>query len=320
MQGQGKQSKAQPEAEPSLTAAPKPAKAPSPRQIEQELVRRLVLKFAIEQPELGQFSVAAQLRAAGLSVSPATVRKIWVANDLQTSLLRLEAKSRTAEPLNTLEQISLERAAFNAKLSSDAREREENVGDLRRELILRAASRVFARTGYSEATLGEVCAEAGIKPASLYYYFPSKEELFLTVHAMGIDQVTSAMQAAAGKESDPWRRLEETCATAMRFEVEGEEISLVVKAGPVKQFAPEIQAKVIEDRARYEDIFREQIAALPLDPRADRSFLRLTLLSAINGASVWYKPGRLSPEEIGRMLIRTIFGYGFQRLSEPSPE
>jgi TetR/AcrR family transcriptional regulator, regulator of autoinduction and epiphytic fitness len=54
----------------------------------------------------------------------------------------------------------------------------------RREQILDAALRVFARRGYDKATIKEIASEASVKsPALLYWYFPSKEELLKAVLA-----------------------------------------------------------------------------------------------------------------------------------------
>lgn len=51
----------------------------------------------------------------------------------------------------------------------------------RRQDILEAALRVFATKGYTAATNAEIAREAGVTAAALYYYFPSKQELFREV-------------------------------------------------------------------------------------------------------------------------------------------
>ena len=47
----------------------------------------------------------------------------------------------------------------------------------RREQILDAAQRCFARHGFHNTTMQVICREAGISPGALYLYFKSKEEL-----------------------------------------------------------------------------------------------------------------------------------------------
>ncbi|HLN61998.1 MAG TPA: TetR/AcrR family transcriptional regulator [Symbiobacteriaceae bacterium] len=48
----------------------------------------------------------------------------------------------------------------------------------RRQEILEAALRVFAAKGYQAATNAEIAREAGVTAAALYYYFPSKADMF----------------------------------------------------------------------------------------------------------------------------------------------
>ncbi len=47
----------------------------------------------------------------------------------------------------------------------------------RRTTILDAAERCFARAGFHQASMNEICAEAGMSPGNLYRYFPSKEAI-----------------------------------------------------------------------------------------------------------------------------------------------
>src|SRR5262245_53517063 len=55
----------------------------------------------------------------------------------------------------------------------------------RRQQILEAALRVFARRGYDKATIKEIAGEASVKsPALIYWYFPSKEDLLKAVLGM----------------------------------------------------------------------------------------------------------------------------------------
>lgn len=51
----------------------------------------------------------------------------------------------------------------------------------RREALLEAATRTFARKGYSVATVADIAAEAGVTEPLIYKHFPSKQELYLEV-------------------------------------------------------------------------------------------------------------------------------------------
>ena len=47
------------------------------------------------------------------------------------------------------------------------------------EVILAAAARVFARSGYAATTTNHVAAKAGVSIGSLYEYFPSKDAILV---------------------------------------------------------------------------------------------------------------------------------------------
>lgn len=52
-----------------------------------------------------------------------------------------------------------------------------SVQQARREHILDAAERCFARAGFHRTTIQDICREAAISPGALYVYFDSKEAL-----------------------------------------------------------------------------------------------------------------------------------------------
>jgi AcrR family transcriptional regulator len=51
----------------------------------------------------------------------------------------------------------------------------------KRQLILAAAVRVFARKGYHTCRVGDIAEEAGVAHGLLYHYFDSKDELLETI-------------------------------------------------------------------------------------------------------------------------------------------
>lgn len=76
----------------------------------------------------------------------------------------------------------------NAQLQSD-----------RRGEILEAARRCFARSGFHQASMQEICAEAGMSAGNLYRYFPSKEAIIAGL--IEIDSAKAAEDFAAVAEA-----------------------------------------------------------------------------------------------------------------------
>jgi AcrR family transcriptional regulator len=57
------------------------------------------------------------------------------------------------------------------------RRREREIERTRADIML-AAARAFSRSGYAGATMQDIAREAGFTAASLYTYFPGKQEIF----------------------------------------------------------------------------------------------------------------------------------------------
>lgn len=69
----------------------------------------------------------------------------------------------------------------------------------RRQEILEAALRVFAQRGYEAATNAAIARDAGVTAAALYYYFPSKEDLFLAAVVEREGRISPVLAEAAAQ-------------------------------------------------------------------------------------------------------------------------
>jgi AcrR family transcriptional regulator len=68
----------------------------------------------------------------------------------------------------------------------------------RRDLIVSAATKVFARKGCAVATMQDVAFEAGLSVGALYRYFPGKDDLISAVFE-GIARRTGSLFGRAGE-------------------------------------------------------------------------------------------------------------------------
>jgi AcrR family transcriptional regulator len=74
--------------------------------------------------------------------------------------------------------------------------------DERRENILAVATDVFTQTGYAATSMAAIAAELGGSKATLYKYFPSKEQLFEAVLMRGCGAVLETLAELADGGSD----------------------------------------------------------------------------------------------------------------------
>src|SRR3954451_18066752 len=66
----------------------------------------------------------------------------------------------------------------------------------RRAEILAAAQRCFVRSGFHQASMQDICAEAGMSPGNLYRYFPSKEAIIAGIAERDRAEVGEQLGAA----------------------------------------------------------------------------------------------------------------------------
>jgi AcrR family transcriptional regulator len=70
----------------------------------------------------------------------------------------------------------------------------------RRQEIIDAAIKVFARTGFTETSVQDVADEAGVVPTAVYYHFAGKDELFDVVLQSVITELDEVVDRARPEE------------------------------------------------------------------------------------------------------------------------
>jgi AcrR family transcriptional regulator len=173
--------------------------------------------------------------------------------------------------------------------------------------LLDAAALRFAQSGYAGTTMREIALGAGMKPGSLYYHFPSKEQLLVAVYEAGVRELDEAVAAATGaslaRAADPWATLEAACTAHLETILRDSPYAQVL-IRVLPQDVPEVAGRLREQRCRYEARWQALVRALPLPPRTDRGALRLMLLGALNWSRFWYQPsGADSPRVLARKFI-----------------
>lgn len=72
--------------------------------------------------------------------------------------------------------------------------------------LIEATARIMREEGYAAATSRRVAAEAGVKQALVYYYFPTMDDLFVEVLRAGAEAALTRMRALLA-EDDPLQAL-----------------------------------------------------------------------------------------------------------------
>lgn len=193
---------------------------------------------------------------------------------------------------------------------------DETIGS---EKVLRTALQLFMRHGYAGTSLRAIANELGISSAALYWYFPSKEEIFASVMEMALTDFATAVKAALTKD-DPIPRLGQFVRAHVSWQLRQSDVARTfdVNAG-MRQLLndlPEARAKqIIEIERDYLSELRDI-----LDEgrrRGDFSFadVKITAFAVTTMCEyvhTWFNPhGSMSIEDVAthyEELILTMVG------------
>jgi TetR/AcrR family transcriptional regulator, cholesterol catabolism regulator len=180
----------------------------------------------------------------------------------------------------------------------------------RQSEILDAAAKVFAERGYYGASTQDIADVLGIRQASLYYYFPSKEIALELVCMKGVEGFFEAASEVAAKKT--------SAAEKLRSLVEAHLAPLMDRADYVKtflnerQYLPPVSRKKVGKLSRaYEKVIEKVIAdgiasgafRKGLDPR----LMTLALLGMCKSVSAWIgKNDRYTVPEVAEQYARIL--------------
>ncbi|MGC1679083.1 MAG: helix-turn-helix domain-containing protein [Candidatus Binataceae bacterium] len=104
------------------------------------------------------------------------------------------------------------------------RERHRREREARGQAILAAAARVFARHGLEGATIEMVAREAEVAVGTIYLYFASRDDLYLTLVAERSESLRAAYLEIQAKELSPLKELHEIAAAYLDYLRESREL------------------------------------------------------------------------------------------------
>ena len=89
----------------------------------------------------------------------------------------------------------------------------ERRGEDTRRKILEVAEREFARDGYAGAHLQRIAEQVGVQKTALYYYFPSKRDLYGAILAHMLERLDEALEETISQPGSLEERLAQVLDT-----------------------------------------------------------------------------------------------------------
>lgn len=175
--------------------------------------------------------------------------------------------------------------------------------------IIDAAARVFAERGFHGATTQDIADVLGIRQASLYYYFSSKEAALELVCLRGVEGFFEAAKMIAARPERARKRLISL--------IESHLSPLVDRADFVKVFLNERQHLPRESRRRigrwsrgleriFEDVLKEGVAKGEFRADLDIRLATLAILGMCNAASSWQRKENIDVVDIAEEFARLV--------------
>jgi AcrR family transcriptional regulator len=162
-----------------------------------------------------------------------------------------------------------------------------------RERILEAATNQFYVRGYHAASMKELADEAGVRSATLYYHFPSKEEMLVEIMGSTLDELIATVDAALVAENDPVAALRTAVTSHIRFHVAHHREVFLCDA-ELRALSPDARTKIVALRDRYEEVFRSTLRAgrdAEVLDVPDVDLVTRSLLASCSAVAFWFRTG-----------------------------
>ncbi|HYI64166.1 MAG TPA: TetR/AcrR family transcriptional regulator [Allosphingosinicella sp.] len=174
--------------------------------------------------------------------------------------------------------------------------------DKRRDAIVRAAARLYARRGFQGASVADLAKACKTSKSLIYHYFPSKEDILHEVMASHLDALVAAAVAAT-RSGGAEERLRALTLAFMRLYVGAQDRHKVL-LNELDNLPPARRAEVIAKQRRIIAAVEELIQALR--PESGPLALPLTMLffGMINWTHTWFRAeGRVSAETLADLAV-----------------
>jgi TetR/AcrR family transcriptional regulator, fatty acid metabolism regulator protein len=155
----------------------------------------------------------------------------------------------------------------------------------KREAILRAATHVFARSGYFNSKVADIAREAGVADGTVYLYFKSKEEILRSVFERHAGEAIAAGRREIEALSDPREKLRRIAALHLERLGSDRDLAVVfqVELRGTTKFMEEFSAAgLAEYLSLIREVFEEGQAAGVFRPELNAKLVSKILFGALD--------------------------------------
>jgi AcrR family transcriptional regulator len=107
-------------------------------------------------------------------------------------------------------------------------ERKKREREARIRTILEAAIELFSEKGYESTTMEEIAKRAELSKGLLYFYFDSKEEIFIKIVEEAYDRLLPRLRILKGEKLDPPSKLMKFIETELDFYMKNKRLHQII--------------------------------------------------------------------------------------------
>ncbi len=195
-----------------------------------------------------------------------------------------------------------------ARRRQERRDASGRRSDERWQSVLLAATRVFRRMGYAQATLEDIAREVGVNRATLYYYVGTKEELLVALLNGPVQTVRERLEEVAAKQLTAREQLAETLRQYVRTLDEHPELFIFLSENVHNVMSGPEAEQLRENADRYGRTLAAVIAngakAGEFRDDVDPQTAVMAIIGMFNWLHRWYRPdGTRTLPQIGEDLV-----------------
>jgi AcrR family transcriptional regulator len=179
--------------------------------------------------------------------------------------------------------------------------------DKRREAIIAAAAKLYAKNGFQGASVADLAKACGASKSLIYHYFPSKDDILYEVMAAHLDALVEAADDAM-RAGGPEDKLHALADAFMRLYV-GAEASHKVLLIELDNLPAERRAEVVRKQRRVIAVVEALLREIRPDLGPVTLPLTMLFFGMINWTHTWFRPeGPLSGEALADMAVDLMLG------------
>jgi AcrR family transcriptional regulator len=193
-----------------------------------------------------------------------------------------------------------------------SKDHRETRSAIKKSFILEKAGLLFWQKGYHHTNMKDIADACGCRPANMYHYFRSKEDiLYEVIRDITERTVASVRHLEYDDTTDPVTQIKSLIKGHYGLLMKMDKSNLLLPDTGLRDLTPEHQKDIIDLRDVYDNILRKVLRRgidsgvfANIDERITGYFIS----SMIVRSNIWFSPsGRLSADEVTDMMFNLIY-------------